>query len=57
MVEGTRSESEVLESVKRWWDYIPATERKIVRRELLNVLAKSNATIEAISGALTDLEE
>jgi hypothetical protein len=57
MVEGTRSESELLESVRRWWDSIPVSERNIVRRELLNVLAKSNATIEAISGVLSALEE
>jgi hypothetical protein len=55
MVEGTKTEEEVLVAVKRWWGTIPASERKIVHRELLNVLAKSEVTIEAISRALIDL--
>jgi hypothetical protein len=57
MVEGTRSQGELLESLRRWWNSIPLAEREIVRKDLLNVLAKSNATIEALSGLLTDLEK
>jgi hypothetical protein len=57
MVEGTKNEGELMEPVRRWWHSVPVSERKIVRRELVNVLAKSDATLEAISGALTDLEK
>jgi hypothetical protein len=54
MVEGTKSEEELLEAVRRWWASIPVSERKIVHTELLNVLA-NDVTIEAISRALIDL--
>ena len=54
MVEGTKSEEELLEAVRRWWASIPVSERKIVHKELLNVLA-NDVTIEAISRALIDL--
>jgi hypothetical protein len=56
MVEGTKNEEELMEPVRRWWHSIPDSERNIVHRKLLNVLAKSYDTLEAISGALTDLE-
>ena len=56
MVEGTKTEGELLVALRRWWGCIPVSERKIVHRELLNVLAKSDVTIEAISRALIELE-
>jgi hypothetical protein len=31
MVEGTKSEGELLEAVRRWWNSIPVSERKIVQ--------------------------
>jgi hypothetical protein len=56
MVEDKRTQGELLESVGRWWDSIPISERKIVRRNLLDVVAKSNATIETLWGAVTELD-
>ena len=55
-MEGTKIEGELLVALRRWLGYIPVSERKIVYRELLNVLAKSDVTIEAISRALIELE-
>ena len=57
LVEDAKSEGDVQESVKRWWSHIHPADRPIARKHLLSVLSKSNATLEAISGGLTDLQD
>jgi hypothetical protein len=57
LVEDAKSEGDVQESVKRWWRHIHPADRPIARKHLLSVLSKSNATLEAISGGLTDLQD
>ncbi len=57
LVEDAKNEGDVQESVKRWWKHIHPTDRPIARKHLLSVLSKSNATLEAISGGLTDLQD
>jgi len=57
LVEDAKSEGDVQESVKRWWKHIHPADRPIARKHLLSVLSKSNATLEAISGGLTDLQD
>jgi hypothetical protein len=57
LVEDAKSQDDVQESVKRWWKHIHPADRPIARKHLLTVLSKSNATLEAISGGLTDLQD
>ena len=57
LVEDAKTEGDIQESVKRWWKHIHPADRPIARKHLLSVLSKSNATLEAISGGLTDLQD
>jgi hypothetical protein len=57
LVEDAKTQGDVQESVKRWWKHIHPADRPIARKHLLSVLSKSNATLEAISGGLTDLQD
>lgn len=57
LVEDSKTQGDVQESVKRWWKLVHPADRPIARKYLLTVLAKSNATLEAISDGLTDLQD
>lgn len=57
LVEDDKTQGEVQESVKRWWKLVHPADRPIARKYLLSVLAKSNATLAAISDGLTDLKD
>ena len=57
LVEDSKTQGEIQESVKRWWKLVHPADRPIARKYLLTVLAKSNATLEAISDGLTDLQD
>ena len=57
LVEDCKTQNDVQESVKRWWKLVHPADRPIARKYLLTVLAKSNATLEAISDGLTDLQD
>lgn len=57
LVEDAKSQEDVQESVKRWWKLVHPADRPIARKYLLSVLAKSNASLEAISEGLTDLKD
>jgi hypothetical protein len=57
LVEDAKSQDDVQESVKRWWKLVHPADRPIARKYLLAVLAKSNASIEAICEGLTDLKD
>jgi hypothetical protein len=57
LVEDAKTQGDVQESMKRWWRLIHPSDRPIARKYLLHVLAKSNATLEAICGGLTDLQD
>lgn len=57
LVEDAKSQDEIQESVKRWWKHIHPADRPIARKHLLSVLSKSKATLAAISGGLTDLQD
>lgn len=57
LVEDAKTQEDVQESVRRWWKHIHPADRPIARKHLLSVLSKSNATLEAISGGLTDLQD
>ena len=57
LVEDDKTQGEVQESVKRWWKLVHPADRPIARKYLLSVLAKSNATLAAISDGLTELKD
>jgi hypothetical protein len=57
LVEDAKTQDDVQESMKRWWKLVHPADRPIARKYLLTVLAKSNATLEAICEGLTDLKD
>ena len=57
LVEDAKNTGDVQESIKRWWKLIHPADRPIARKHLLLVLAKSNATLEAICDGLTDMKD
>src|SRR5690242_13006264 len=57
LVEDAKTQEEVQESVRRWWKLVHPADRPVARKYLLTVLAKSNATLEAITDGLTDLQD
>jgi hypothetical protein len=57
LVEDTKTQGDVQESVKRWWKHIHPADRPVARKHLLSVLSKSSATLAAISGGLSDLQD
>ena len=52
LVEGSKTEGEVQESMKRWWKLIHPADRPVAQKYMLMVLAKSNASLGAISDGL-----
>jgi hypothetical protein len=57
LVEDAKTQGDVQESMKRWWKLIHPADRPIARKYLLSVLAKSNATLEAICDGLNELQD
>jgi hypothetical protein len=57
LVEDAKTQDDVQESVKRWWKLVHPADRPVARKYLLTVLAKSNATIEAIRVGLNDIND
>jgi hypothetical protein len=57
LVEDAKTQDDVQESVKRWWKLVHPADRPVARKYLLSVLAKSNATIEAIRIGLNDIND
>src|SRR5438445_10334857 len=52
MVEGSKTESEVRESMRRWWMLIHPADRPVAATYLAMVLSGSNATSAATGDAL-----
>ena len=52
LVVGEKTESEVQESIRRWWDLIHPADRPIAQKYLLAVLGHSAAALEAIGDGL-----
>ena len=57
LVEDSKNQDDVQESVRRWWQHIHPADRPIARKHLLSVLSKSSATLAAISGGLNELQD
>jgi len=52
LVIGEKTEAEVQESVRRWWDLIHPADRPIAQKYLLMVLERSVTALEAVGDGL-----
>lgn len=52
LVVGEKTEAEVQESIRRWWDLIHPADRPIAQKYLLAVLGHSAEALDAISDGL-----
>jgi hypothetical protein len=52
LVVGEKTEAEVQESVRRWWDLIHPADRPIAQKYLLMVLERSDAALDAVRDGL-----
>jgi hypothetical protein len=57
LVEGAKTEQEIQESMQRWWKLVHPADRPMAKKYLTAVLAKSNATLGAISNGLVGFKE
>jgi hypothetical protein len=54
LVVGEKTEVEVQESIRRWWDLIHPADRPIAQKYLLTVLERSGLALDAIEEGLMD---
>ena len=52
LVTGEKTEAEVQESIRRWWDLIHPADRPIAQKYLLMVLERSVTALDAIGDGL-----
>jgi hypothetical protein len=52
LVVGEKSESEVQESIRRWWDLIHPADRPVAQKYLLMVLGRSASALDAVGDGL-----
>jgi hypothetical protein len=52
LVVGEKTEVEIQESIRRWWDLIHPADRPIAQKYLLAVLERSTLALEAIDDGL-----
>ncbi len=54
LVVGEKTEAEVQESIRRWWDLIHPADRPIAQKYLLIVLERSSMALDAVEGGLME---
>jgi hypothetical protein len=54
LVVSEKSEAEVSESIRRWWDLIHPADRPIAQKYLLLVLERSSLALDAVEEGLMD---
>jgi hypothetical protein len=52
LVDGEKTEEDVQESVRRWWDLIHPADRPVAKKYLLTVLGRSVSALDAIGDGL-----
>jgi hypothetical protein len=55
LVVGEKTEAEVQDSIRRWWDLIHPADRPIAQKYLMAVLARSGSALDAISEGLVSV--
>ena len=55
LVVGEKTEAEVQDSIRRWWDLIHPADRPIAQKYLMLVLARSGSALEAISEGMASV--
>ena len=56
-VEGEKTELEIRNSMYRWWTLIHPADRAVAQKYLLRVLARSSASLNAMTQAFLDSAE
>ena len=54
LVVGEKTQAEVQESIRRWWDLIHPADRPIAQKYLLLVLERSCLALDAVEQGLTE---
>jgi hypothetical protein len=57
LVAGEKSEAEVQESIRRWWELIHPADRPIAQKYLATVLERSSMALDAIEGGLIEANQ
>jgi len=52
LVVGEKSEADVQESIRRWWDLIHPADRPVAQKYLLMVLGRSASALDAVGDGL-----
>ena len=52
LVEGTKTEHEVQESIMRWWNLVHPEDRAMARKYVLTLLDRAHASLAAVSDGL-----
>jgi hypothetical protein len=53
LVVGEKTEAEIQESIRRWWELIHPADRPIAQKYLMAVLERANCALDAIDSGLT----
>jgi hypothetical protein len=54
LVVGEKTEAEVQESIRRWWELIHPADRPIAQKYLLTVLERSSLALDAVEEGLME---
>lgn len=57
LVVGEKSEAEVQESIRRWWELIHPADRPIAQKYLAMVLERSSIALDAVEGGLIEANQ